>query len=358
MAGISGGFLVLGILPMGWLADRYRRPPIIGWATVVFGLMVAATGFAINIFVFFLARFGAGISQSSTNSVHGSLLADTYPINVRGRLYAAMGMGSGAGHGRSARCWWDSSPPRSVAPTAGAGPSTSWPSRSCWSLSSPSASPSRPEGSSRRRTCWATSSGTRLRPRRRSRPPSSGSCVSAPSRPCLIAFSAIGFGLFTGPVLGNLYLKQRFGLDAFQRGMIGTIGSVGVLVALPLVGRYYDRLYRKDPARALSLIGKVVLPVAVIVPIQYFMPNAVLWAVFSVPSGVLLLTGFSMIGPVLTSVAPYRLRGMVGAVGGIYVFFIGATGGAVLAALLDSVVGHPGHGPDHHDPLDDLRRPS
>src|SRR5277367_4726238 len=69
VAGISGGCLVFGILPRGWLADRYRRAPIIGWATVVFGLMVAATGFAMNIFVFFLARLGAGISQSSTNSV-------------------------------------------------------------------------------------------------------------------------------------------------------------------------------------------------------------------------------------------------------------------------------------------------
>ena len=96
MAGISGGFLVLGIVPMGWLADRYRRAPIIGWATFVFGLMVFASGLAINIFVFFLARFGAGISQSSTNSVHGSLLADTYPISMRGRIYAAMGMGIGA----------------------------------------------------------------------------------------------------------------------------------------------------------------------------------------------------------------------------------------------------------------------
>ena len=27
VAGITGGFLVLGILPMGWLADRYRRAP-------------------------------------------------------------------------------------------------------------------------------------------------------------------------------------------------------------------------------------------------------------------------------------------------------------------------------------------
>ena len=155
----------------------------------------------------------------------------------------------------------------------------------------------------------------------------------------LIAFSAIGFGLFTGPVLGNLYLKERFGLDALQRGIIGSLGTAGVLVALPLVGRYYDRLYRKDPARALSLIGWVVLPVALLVPIQYFMPNAVLWAIFSVPSAVLLLTGFSMVTPVLTSVAPYRLRGMVGAVGGIYVFFVGATGGAILAALLDSAFG-------------------
>ena len=96
VAGIAGGFLVLGIVPMGWLADRFRRAPIIGWATFAFGLMVFASGLAMNIFVFFLARFGAGVSQASTNSVHGSLLADTYPISVRGRLYAAMGMGSGA----------------------------------------------------------------------------------------------------------------------------------------------------------------------------------------------------------------------------------------------------------------------
>jgi hypothetical protein len=65
----------------------------------------------------------------------------------------------------------------------------------------------------------------------------------------LIAFSAIGFGLFTVPVLGNLYLKQRFGLDAFQRGLIGTIGGLGVLVALPLVGRYYDKLFRRTRKR-------------------------------------------------------------------------------------------------------------
>ena len=183
VAGISGGFLVLGILPMGWLADRYRRPPIIGWATLVFGLMVAATGFAINIFVFFLARLGAGISQSSTNSVHGSLLADTYPINVRGRIYAAMGMGQGLALAASPLLVG------LIATEVGGPNGWRWAFYilaipTCWWRSSPFAFPSRPAGSSRRRTCSGTSSATRLLPRPRSRRPSSGSCASARSRPC------------------------------------------------------------------------------------------------------------------------------------------------------------------------------
>jgi ABC-type branched-subunit amino acid transport system ATPase component/predicted MFS family arabinose efflux permease len=338
VAGISGGFLVLGIVPMGWLADRFRRAPIIGWATFVFGLMVFATGLAINIFVFFLARFGAGISQASTQSVHGSLLADTYPISLRGRLYAAMGMGSGAAMALSPVLVGF------IATQVGGPNGWRW---AFYILAIPILLvaifafriPEPPRGQFEKKDVL----GEVITDAR----PAAPSLEAAFERilrirtikTVLIAFSAIGFGLFTVPVLGNLYLKQRFGLDAFQRGIIGTIGTAGVLIALPLVGRYYDRLYRKDPAKALSLIGKVVLPVAVLVPIQYAMPNAVLWAVFSVPVGVLLLTGFSMIGPVLTSVAPYRLRGMVGAVGGIYVFFVGATGGAILAALLDSVVG-------------------
>ena len=41
-----------------------------------------------------------------------------------------------------------------------------------------------------------------------------------------------------------------------------------------------------------------------------------------------------MVGPVLQSVVPYRLRGMGSALGAIYIFFIGATGGALLAAFL------------------------
>ena len=41
----------------------------------------------------------------------------------------------------------------------------------------------------------------------------------------------------------------------------------------------------------------------------------------------------------LTSVAPYHLRGLTGAVGAIYLFFIGALGGAILSAGLDQAFG-------------------
>ena len=37
----SSAFLILGALPMGWLADRYRRGRIIGFTNLFFGIMTA-----------------------------------------------------------------------------------------------------------------------------------------------------------------------------------------------------------------------------------------------------------------------------------------------------------------------------
>jgi ABC-type branched-subunit amino acid transport system ATPase component/predicted MFS family arabinose efflux permease len=338
VAGISSAFLVLGILPMGWLADRYRRAPIIACATFFFGIMVFLSGLATNIFLFFCARFGAGVSQASTQSVHGSLLADTYPISMRGRIGAGMGVATGIATALSPILVG------SIASVVGGPNGWRWAfyilavpiivvAIIAFRLREP------PRGQHEKLDVLGQVVGDT-----QPVPPSLEAAFARilkirTLKMCLIAFSAMGFGLFTAPVLGNLFLKQEYGLNAFRRGLIGTIGSLGVLVALPFVGRYYDKLYHRDPAQALALIGKVLLPVAVLVPIQYFMPDAVLWAVFSVMVTVLTLSAFSMVGPVLTSVAPYHLRGLTGAVGAIYLFFFGATGGAVLSAGLDQAFG-------------------
>ncbi|MDG1989169.1 MAG: MFS transporter, partial [Acidimicrobiales bacterium] len=72
IASSSGAFVVLGAIPMGWAADRFRRIPIIGWSSIIFGAMVAMSGWAVNAFTFFWARFGVGIAKANTIPVHSS----------------------------------------------------------------------------------------------------------------------------------------------------------------------------------------------------------------------------------------------------------------------------------------------
>jgi ABC-type branched-subunit amino acid transport system ATPase component/predicted MFS family arabinose efflux permease len=338
VTGVSGGFLVLGILPMGWLADRFRRAPIAGWAALFLSAMVIASGLATNLFLFFWARFFAGISQASTQTVHTSLLADSYPISMRGRIGASIGTAMGVTAAVSPLLVG------AIAEAAGGISGWRW---AFYVLAIP--------------IVIAGIAAFRIYEPPRGQyekldvlgeviedvqpiPPSLEAAFQRILRVhtikmCLVAFSAIGFGLFTGPVLGNLFLKQQYHLDTFQRGLIATIGGVGVIVVLPVVGRYYDRLYREDPSRALALVGRMVVPVALLTPIQYFMPNAVLWTIFSIPTVVLLAAAFALVSPIIQTVAPYRLRGMTGAVGAIYLFFIGATGGSLLSALIDSSFG-------------------
>ena len=50
-------------------------------------------------------------------------------------------------------------------------------------------------------------------------------------------------------------MEEEYGTKTFERGVLGTIGGLGLLVVLPFVGRYYDRLYRRDPTTALRLVG-------------------------------------------------------------------------------------------------------
>ena len=88
IASSSGAFVVLGAIPMGWAADRMRRIPIIGWASIIFAAMVTLSGMAVNAFSFFWARFGVGIAKANTIPVHSSMIADTYPIGIRGRIGA------------------------------------------------------------------------------------------------------------------------------------------------------------------------------------------------------------------------------------------------------------------------------
>ncbi|MBL8776800.1 MAG: MFS transporter [Acidimicrobiales bacterium] len=338
LSAAAGGFLVLGALPMGMLADRFKRGPIIAWANIAFSVMVFCSGLAVNAFSLFWARFGVGVAKANSLPVHGSLIADAYPIGIRGRISSLLTA--------SARISGALSPliVGGIAALAGGVEGWRW---AYFILGLPVAVaaavafrlPEPPRGQFE----MADVLGEVIEDER----PAPVSVEAAFSRlmqirtlrTVILAFAAMGFGLFTGPVLTNLFVEERYGLDALERGLLGTVGGVALIAVLPFVGRYYDRLYRRDPSRALALIGLLVLPAALLTPVQYFMPNAVLFAIVGLPQLVLLSTAFALVGPVLQSVVPYRLRGLGSALGAIYIFFVGATGGALLAALLTNLYG-------------------
>jgi ABC-type branched-subunit amino acid transport system ATPase component/predicted MFS family arabinose efflux permease len=334
----AGSFIVLGALPMGWLADRCRRGPVIGWATLAFSAMAFLSGLAVNAFMLFWTQFGAGIAKSSNLTVHGSMLADTYPISIRGRISAT--------RDSAARLVGVLSPALVGAIAAIAGGTEGW----RWAfllLGVPVAVfgllaftlPEPPRGQFEKSDVLGE-----VIEEQNPAPISTEAAVARlmqirTLKLAIVAFAAMGFGLFTTPILANLFLEDQYGLGSFDRGLVGTCMGIGVLVALPFVGRHYDRIYQESPARALKLVGLLVLPAAVFTPIQYFMPNPYLFVVFGIPQVIMLSAAFTMVAPVLQTVVPYRLRGLGAALGSIYIFFIGATGGALIAAVLTDAVG-------------------
>ena len=333
----AASFMILGAMPMGWMADRYRRSRIVGITGIIFSVMVVLSGFAVNAFNLFCTRFGVGVAKSSTITAHGTLLADTYPIGVRGRI-TAMTMGCGAAIGALSPVLVGL-----VAHIAGGPEGWRWvfyllglpvlilgviafrikdPQRGQQEMLSVigevvdttaakisvEAAFSRLRQIGTLRTVWA-------------------------------AFAALGFGLFTGPVISGIYLEERFGIKTLERGFLVSIGAVAVIAVLPFSSRRYDANFRTDPTKALRMIGLLLMPVALVIPIQYAMPNVGLFVAVGIVAQVLQITAFSMTGPVVQSVTPYRLRGLGSALGSVYVFFIGATGGALLAGFLTDTIG-------------------
>ena len=334
----AAAFVVLGAFPMGWLADRYRRAPIIGISTVLYTFFVVLTGFAVNAFMLFWARFGVGIAKANTIPVHGSLIADTYPLGIRGRMGAVTAM-----CGRSVNA---------IAPIliggiavlAGGDEGWRWP---FFLLGFPVLGfaflafrlPEPPRGQ------WEKDDVLQSVVEEENPAPISVEAAFArllrikTVKAVLVAFCAMGFLLFTLGVQTNIFLEEEFELGTFGRGVVASITGIVAAIFLPFVGRFWDQLYRRDPEKALRLIGLTLFPLAVIIPIQFMMPNEYLFVAVSIPGSVLFTSAFSMVGPTVQMIVPYRLRGLGSALVTLYIFLIGAVGGSLVAALLIDAYG-------------------
>jgi ABC-type branched-subunit amino acid transport system ATPase component len=159
-------------------------------------------------------------------------------------------------------------------------------------------------------------------------------------RTVLVAFCALGFGLFSQATLASLYLNNDLHVtNVLHRGIILSLCGIGALPFLPVVGRYFDRTYRRNPARALAMVGLLILPSAIFTPLQFTIHSQVWFVILGVPQAVFTTAALAMVGPVLYAVVPYRLRGMGTALTTMYIFFVGGFLGGIVADFFTDAFG-------------------
>jgi ABC-type branched-subunit amino acid transport system ATPase component/predicted MFS family arabinose efflux permease len=336
----SAAFFVLGAVPMGWLADRVRRVPIVGWSAFLFGGFVVASGFAVNAFMLFWTRFASGITKASTIPVHGSLIADAYPIGVRARI-SAVSQGGARALGQTI------SPVLAAAIAEAAGGPEGW--RWVWySLGIPVAivavaafaMPEPPRGQFEKEHVLHE-----VVEEQNPAPISMEAAFArlkriATIRSVLVAFCAIGFGLFSQGTLSSLYLDRDLHVhDALTRGVMLSLMQAASLPFLPFVASYFDRAYRRNPAKALAIVGALVVPSAILTPLQFSVHSNAWFVILGIPGSILTTAAFAMVGPVIYAVMPYRLRGMGNALATMYIFFIGGFLGGIVAAFFTNAIG-------------------
>jgi len=339
----SGLFFALGAIPLGWLADRMRRVPIVGITSLLGAFFTFLTGAALSGFMLFWMVCLTGITKANDIAIHPSLFADNYPIGIRARMSAVMNLGQQilgnlspllvgviatfADHTTGGTQGWRWAfyilgiPGTFVAILA-------------FFIKEP------PRGQFEKDDVL----GEVIEDKNPAQPSMEAAFTRlkkiATIRSSIAAFAALGFGLFALGSLRVLYLNDTLHVtNILQRGLVLSLSGWVAVPFLYPVGAYFDRTYRKDPAKALVIVGALIMPSALFTPLQVSTHSIVWFVIWGIPQAVLTACAFAMVTPVLQAVCPYRLRGLGTAMGVMYVVFIGGFAGGVLADFFTNAFG-------------------
>jgi MFS family permease len=102
---IPTGFIIVYMLTspvFGTFGDRARRPPLIALGVALWSLATALGGFARGFASLFIARSTVGVGEAAYGTIAPALLADSFPLEKRGRVmsifFMAIPVGSAAGY--------------------------------------------------------------------------------------------------------------------------------------------------------------------------------------------------------------------------------------------------------------------
>jgi MFS family permease len=85
-------------LPLGFLADRWKRKPLLMIGIAVWSGATMLCGAARSFGALFLSRVGVGVGEATVTPYSGSLIADYFPAERRARAYGVWMIGSSLGN--------------------------------------------------------------------------------------------------------------------------------------------------------------------------------------------------------------------------------------------------------------------
>ncbi|GAC1588437.1 MAG: hypothetical protein NVS3B21_04180 [Acidimicrobiales bacterium] len=346
--GLGALLVVVGAIPFAVLADRGNRTRLAGIAATVWVIFTFLTGVVRTTVLLSFVRLFSGLGQAAIEPVHYSLLSDYYPVEARGRVFAAHsaalpaasvagpllagGLATATGDWRWAFL--------ALAPVGLAVALSAFrrsePSRGQMELAHHEADPSDTGGPDAVPVA----------------PDDPGAGVPgniplgtamrrllgiATLRYLFVGVGVLGFSLVAAPVLLSRYFEQFWGVGSLGRGVIFAILGLGQVVGFVYGGVVADRLFRHNPSWPMFMIGAGVVIYAVVSGAALFIPSLylVIVVLFAASAAVAVASAPSRL--LIASTAPPAVRALAFAMLGIFILvFGGLFGGAIFGAISDA----------------------
>ncbi|WP_419919583.1 ATP-binding protein [Candidatus Poriferisocius sp.] len=341
ISSFGGVALVLGAVPLAWLADRVKRTIIVPIATAGWAVSVFLTGLVRNPFQYFWTRVLTGAGQANRLPVHSSLLTDTYPIPARARIFAFEGMGrpiglligpilagtiasiAGGDDGWRWAFFIFAIPPAVLALVA-------------LILKEP------PRAANEQQAILGEK--YEMPPIGSDLPVSMSTAFARLKKVKTFYFLAVGvgtlgFALVTVPSQLNLLLKDEYGYEAFQRGWVTSLVWLASLVAIPVSGYMFDGMFRKDPAKMVRSAGALIISsgLLILIALRFHQPAIMIFGI-SLANGCT-SASFVAAAPTIGAVAPYRMRAQAFALLPVFIFLMGGFMGSIIAGAISDAHG-------------------
>lgn len=341
IASLGGVALVMGAIPIAALADRMPRNRIVAVSGTFGALALVGAGLAQNTFQLFLAFSLLGFATAYSNPVFGSLIADAYPIEGRGRMFSihatATPLGLALGPFVAG----------TIANLAGGPEGWRW---AYLALAVPVGLlalgaffllPEPPRGQFEQTAVLGGVMEEKVRPEL----PVTISIAYARLRKVktfyfmCMGIGALGLALITVPIQLSLLLEDEYGYGPFTRGVILSLAQIPTILTMWFAGSAFDRIYRVAPERTVRLAGSLIVLFGLILVVGLQLHPIVLMIGFYALACACTGGALVVVNPLVASVAPYRLRGQAFAIVPVFTFLMGGFFGALGAGALSDAWG-------------------